>query len=79
MTESGIGRNSCIVLFVKDVRNILMHHQSKFKEIEGHNVEEHEERLDIVRRMTRFPEQKELFKLWDGRMASDESKAATKE
>jgi len=79
MTESGIGRNLCRVFYVKDARNILMHHQTKFKEIEGHNVEEHEERLDIVRRLTRFPEQKELSKLRDGRMASDESKAATKE
>jgi hypothetical protein len=56
-----------------------MKHQIKFKEIEGHNLEEHEERLDIVNRLSRYPEQKEVLKLWDGRKAIYESKAAKKE
>jgi hypothetical protein len=79
MTEGGIERSLCKVLFVKDVRKTQMHHQIKFKEIEGHNVEEHEERLDILRRLSRFPEQKEISKFREGRMTGYESKAAKKE
>lgn len=79
MTERGIEHNLCITLPVKDVRKTQMHHQMKFKEIEGHNVEEHEERLDIIRRLSRFPEQKEAFVLLDGKVAIYESKAAKKE
>jgi hypothetical protein len=51
----------------------------KFKEIEGHNVEEHEERLDIIRRLSRFPEQKEVSVLRDGKVGIYESKATKKE
>jgi|GEM_PF-3207506 len=79
MRESGIERSSCIVLFVKDVKNTLMHHQIRFKEIEGHNVEEHEERFNIVRKLSGIPKQKEGFQFRDGRKMIDESEAAKKE
>jgi len=56
-----------------------VHHQIKFKEIDGQNIEEHEQRQDVTSRLAKLPEFKEATHSETGGIKSRESRSTKKE